>query len=111
MKAALGGRTPAEVAHGQTVAGCKLMDPKPRGRPALEGGLAAVARHTDPMIALSPGASTPRSREIERFQEEQKAALLRAGPAHRGGALQGLRPGRAPAPTATAARCACPAGP
>jgi hypothetical protein len=76
VKAALGGRTPAEVAH-EAVAGTKLMDPAAR-QALLSGGAAAVARSTDPMIALARRID-PAVREIERFQEEQKAALLRAG--------------------------------
>jgi hypothetical protein len=76
VKAALGGRTPAQVAQ-EAVAGTRLVDPAAR-RALVTGGASAVARSTDPLIALARRID-PVIRQVERLQEEDKAAVLRAG--------------------------------
>jgi hypothetical protein len=68
VRAALGGRTPAEAA-GAAVAGTKLQDPATR-KALLDGGAAAVAASTDSMIVLARRID-PVARETRRFQEDE----------------------------------------
>jgi len=51
VKAALGGKSPEEVAH-EAISGTKLGDPAFR-KQLVEGGEAAVAASTDPLVALA----------------------------------------------------------
>src|SRR5207245_37358 len=77
VKAALGGRTPAEVAH-EAVSGTKLTDVAAR-KALVAGGAAAVQKSTDPMIVLARRLD-PVARDIRRFYEEDiQAAETRAG--------------------------------
>jgi hypothetical protein len=76
VKAALGGRAPAEVAK-DAVAGTRLADAQAR-RALVEGGAAAVAGSTDPMIVFARRVD-PAIRAVERSDEDDDAALLRAG--------------------------------
>ncbi len=62
VKAALAGRTPEEAARA-AVAGTRLHDPAERRR-LLEGGTAALAASTDPMLALA--------RILDPFQRAQR---------------------------------------
>ena len=69
--AALAGRTPAEVARA-AVEGTKLQDPAAR-KALLDGGEAAVAASTDPMIVLARRLD-PMARETRKFQEDEVEA-------------------------------------
>jgi hypothetical protein len=68
VKAALGGKMPAEAAKA-AVTGTRLKDPAAR-RALLEGGEKAVAASTDSMIVLARGLD-PLVRETRRFLEEE----------------------------------------
>jgi hypothetical protein len=76
-RAVLGGKTPAEVAHG-AVAGTRLDSPEAR-RALVKGGPAAVAKSSDPMIVLARRIE-PFYRATVRFLEEEiEPVLTRAG--------------------------------
>jgi hypothetical protein len=66
-QAVLGGRKPAEVAR-EVVAGTKLGDPEFRKK-LVEGGEAAVAASTDPMIALARKVD-PFNRSMRKWMED-----------------------------------------
>jgi len=77
VKAALGGRTPAEVAKA-ALAGTKLKDPEAR-KALLEGGPEAVLASTDSMIVLARRID-PVAREVRKFEEDEvEARVTRAG--------------------------------
>jgi hypothetical protein len=77
VKAVLGGRTPAQVAH-EAVSGTKLADVAAR-QALVRGGAAALKASADPMIALARRID-PVVREIRRFAEDDyEAAVTRAG--------------------------------
>jgi len=77
VKAVLGGRSPAEVAH-EAVAGTKLKDVAAR-KALVAGGPAAVAASTDTIIALARKID-PGSREVRKvFEDEVEAVQKRAG--------------------------------
>jgi hypothetical protein len=77
VKAVLGGRTPAQVAH-EAVSGTKLADVAVR-QALVKGGAAAVKASTDPMIVLARRID-PVIREIRRFAEDDyEASVTRAG--------------------------------
>jgi len=77
VKAALGGRTPAEAARA-AVAGTRLKDPALR-KALVESGEKAVAPSTDTMIALARRID-PLAREVRAFLEnEVDAPVTRAG--------------------------------
>ncbi len=67
VQAALAGSSPQQVAR-EAVHGTKLVDPAFR-RQLLEGGAAAVAASSDPMIALARRVD-PYLRELRQWQEE-----------------------------------------
>jgi len=67
VKAALGGKTPAEAAKA-AVAGTKLQDATVR-QALLDGGEAAVVATTDPMVILARRID-PLAREVRRFLED-----------------------------------------
>jgi hypothetical protein len=68
VKAALGGKTPAEAAKA-AVTGTKLQDPAVR-RTLLDGGAAAISASTDPMIVLARRID-PLAREVRKFLEDE----------------------------------------
>ncbi len=77
MKAALGGKSPAEVAR-EAVTGTKLGSVEAR-KALLEGGAAAVEASTDSMIALARRVDPP-AREVRKFfEDEVTAPITRAG--------------------------------
>jgi hypothetical protein len=77
VKMVLQGRTPKESAT-QLVNGTKLADPDFRKK-LVDGGEAAVAASTDPMIALARGAD-PMRRELIKWQEDNVQSVeSRAG--------------------------------
>ncbi len=77
VKAALGGKTPAEVAR-EALGGTKLKDVAVR-KALVEGGSAAVDASTDPIIALARRID-PLAREVRKFQEDEVEAVVdRAG--------------------------------
>ena len=67
VKAALGGRTPAEVAK-EVINGSKLTDPNLR-KSLAEGGEAAVQASTDPLIVFARRIE-PAVREIRKWYED-----------------------------------------
>ena len=71
--AVLDGRQPAEVAA-QTVRGTKLKDPAFR-KSLVEGGAAALAASTDPMIVLARKAD-PYFRDLRKDYEESVESVL-----------------------------------
>ncbi len=77
VKAALGGKTPAQVAK-EAISGTKLKDVAER-KALVEGGTAAVAASTDPMIVLARKLE-PFVREIRKWSEDEvQAPVTRAG--------------------------------
>jgi len=77
VKAALGGKTAAEVAK-DAIAGTKLKDVAER-KALVEGGTAAVAASTDPMIVVARKLE-PLAREIRKWSEDEvQAPTTRAG--------------------------------
>jgi hypothetical protein len=77
VKTVLGGRTPEEMAH-EAVAGTKLKDVAAR-KALVEGGPAAVAASTDPMIVLARKID-PLARQVRAFKEDEVDAVQkRAG--------------------------------
>jgi hypothetical protein len=77
VRAALQGRSPAEVAR-EAVGGTRLADPDAR-KALVEGGAAAVAASTDPMIALARRID-PLARELRKWTEDEvHAVITRAG--------------------------------
>ncbi len=77
VKAVLGGRTPEEVAK-EAIAGTKLADPAFR-KSLVEGGEAAVAASTDPLIVLARKAD-PFGREmIKSFEDNVESVETPAG--------------------------------
>ncbi|HVP14470.1 MAG TPA: S46 family peptidase [Terriglobales bacterium] len=72
VRAALGGRSPAERAHA-LVAGTKLFDPAERRR-LIAGGRAAVARSDDAMIGWALAIDGP-YREIRSWYEDHVASV------------------------------------
>jgi hypothetical protein len=75
VKAALGGRKPEEVAH-ELIAGTKLDDPAVRKK-LIEGGPAAVAASTDPLIVFARRLD-PIRREIRKWYEDNIQSAVRA---------------------------------
>jgi hypothetical protein len=75
VRAALGARTPIEVAR-EAVSGSTLADVGAR-RALVNGGPAAVDASTDPMIVLARAIDPP-ARAVRRKQEELEAAQVRA---------------------------------
>jgi len=76
-KTVLGGRSPEEVAH-EAVSGTKLKDVAVR-KALVEGGRAAVAASTDPMIVLARKID-PLARQVRSFKEDEVDAVQkRAG--------------------------------
>ena len=73
VMAVLDGRQPAEVAA-QTVRGTKLKDPAFR-KSLVEGGAAALAASTDPMIVLARKAD-PYFRDLRKDYEESVESVL-----------------------------------
>lgn len=97
IKAALDGRTPEEAAK-QLVSGSKLADADLR-RSLLEGGEAAVASSTDPMIVLARKVD-PIGREMIKWQEDNvQSVVTRAG--EELGKLRFLAYGKSTYPDAT----------
>jgi hypothetical protein len=77
VKAVLGTQSPAEVAKA-AIAGTKLKDPEAR-KALVDGGPAAVATSTDPMIVLARRID-PLAREVRKFAEDEvEAPITRAG--------------------------------
>lgn len=77
VKAALGSKTPAEVAR-EVVGGTALQDVEAR-KALVEGGPAAVEGSADPMIALARRID-PLARDVRKFDEDEvRAPLTRAG--------------------------------
>lgn len=77
IKAALNGRTPAEVAR-EITAGTKVGDPTFR-KSLVEGGEAAVSSSNDPMIAFARRL-VPIEREMDKqFDEQIQSVLAAAG--------------------------------
>ncbi len=72
IQAALGGKSPAEVAH-ELFSGTKIGDPEFRKK-LVEGGEKAVAECRDPMIAWVRKLD-PMLRELKKWQEENIEAL------------------------------------
>jgi len=77
MKATLEGRTPAEAAAA-LIRGTKLADPAVR-KALLDGGPAAVAASTDPLIVLYRTIDPILRRDITRAEEEVIGPLTTAG--------------------------------
>jgi Peptidase S46 len=76
-KTVLGGRPPEVVAH-EAVSGTKLKDAAAR-KALVEGGRAAVAASTDPMIVLARRID-PLARQVRSFKEDEVDAVQkRAG--------------------------------
>ena len=76
-KTVLGGHTPEEVAH-EAVSGTKLKDVAAR-KALVQGGRAAVAASTDPMIVLARKID-PLARQVRSFKEDEVDAVQkRAG--------------------------------
>lgn len=73
IRAALGGRSPTEVAR-QVVAGTTLDDPQVR-RALIEGGESAVAASSDPLIAFARRID-PLIREMRRWYEENVLSVV-----------------------------------
>jgi hypothetical protein len=71
--AVLGGRPPAEVAQA-LVSGSKLKDPAVR-QALVEGGAAAVAASTDPLIVLARKID-PLARAIKKFNDDEVQAPI-----------------------------------
>ena len=77
VKAVLGTQAPAAVAKA-AIAGTKLKDPEAR-KALVDGGPAAVAASTDPMIVLARKID-PLARELRKFAEDEvEAPVTRAG--------------------------------
>jgi hypothetical protein len=77
LKTILGGRNPQEAAEG-LVKGTKLLDPEVRKK-LVEGGEAAVAASTDPMIVLARKLD-PMRREFTKWMEDNvQSVVQRAG--------------------------------
>jgi hypothetical protein len=77
VKAALGGKSPAEAATA-LIAGTKLEDVAVR-KQLYEGGKAAIDASTDPLIVLLRNVD-PEAREVrKRFDDEVDAAVRRDG--------------------------------
>ncbi len=76
VRAALGGRTPAEVAK-ELIAGTKLGDPAERKK-LLDGGEAAVAASTDPLVVLARRLD-PIRRETRKWYEDNIQSVERSG--------------------------------
>jgi len=73
VKAALGGKTPAEVAK-EAVSGTKLKDVAAR-KSLVDGGSAAVEASADPMIVLARKID-PMVRELRKFFEDEVDAVV-----------------------------------
>jgi hypothetical protein len=73
VKAALNGRTPAEVAK-QVIEGTRLIDPEFR-KDLVNGGQAAVYASTDPMIVLARKID-PLDREIRKWMDDNVQSVL-----------------------------------
>jgi len=76
VKAILDGHAPAEVA-GQAIQGTKLTDTASR-KSLVEGGEAAVASSTDPLIVLARKAE-PFFREMRKTFEESVESIFTSG--------------------------------
>jgi hypothetical protein len=77
VKAALGGRSPQEVAR-EAVEGTKLDQVTAR-RALVEGGVAAVQASRDPMVVLARRID-PLGRDLRRFNEDEVVSVItRAG--------------------------------
>jgi hypothetical protein len=77
VKAALAGKTPAEAAQSY-IGGSKLEDPAVR-RQLLEGGEAAIAASTDPLIVLAKRLDPLQRAMIKQMDEEVKSVDTSAG--------------------------------
>ncbi len=75
VQAALRSTSPREAAH-QAVQGTRLLDPAFR-RQLLQGGAAAVAASTDPLLALARRVD-PFLRELRRWEEEEVESVDKA---------------------------------
>lgn len=73
VKTVLGSRKPADLAQ-ELVAGTKLADPAFR-KQLIDGGTAAVAASTDPLIALARKID-PFSRELQKWSEDNVDSVL-----------------------------------
>ncbi len=74
VKRALNGKTPAEAAK-EYIDGSKLADPAVR-KQLFEGGPAAIAQSTDPLIVLMRDID-PRARELRKQYEDKVDAVIR----------------------------------
>jgi hypothetical protein len=77
VKAALGGRKPADVAH-ELIAGTKLFDPAER-RKLVEGGPAAVAASKDALIVWSRGLDAIYRAQRKWYEDEIESVLTAEG--------------------------------
>lgn len=77
LKAALGGRTPAQVAR-ETVSGTKLFDPAERKK-LVEGGEAAVAASTDPLVVWARGLDAVYRAQRKWYEDEIESVLTAEG--------------------------------
>ena len=77
VKAVLNGQTPKEAVS-QLVSGTKLADPALR-KSLVEGGQAAVAASTDPMIAMARRLDPVRREQIKWFEDNVQSVGERAG--------------------------------
>ncbi|MGB7438307.1 MAG: S46 family peptidase [Candidatus Acidiferrum sp.] len=77
LKAVLDGRTPNDAAT-QLITGTKLADPALR-KSLIEGGQAAVAASTDPMIVMARRVDPIRREQIKWFEDNVQSVDQRAG--------------------------------
>lgn len=77
VKAALGGKTPEQVAH-EAIAGTKLADPEFRKK-LVEGGEEAVAACTDPLIALARRVDPILRQERKWYEDTIESVVRTAG--------------------------------
>ena len=77
VKAVLGGQTPQQAAT-ELVKGTKVGDPAFR-KSLVEGGTAAVAASTDPMIAMARRIDPIRREQIKWFEDHVESVERRAG--------------------------------
>lgn len=77
LKAALNGQSPKEAAN-QLVNGTKLADPALR-KALVDGGEAAVAASTDPMVVMARRTDAIRREQIKWFEDNVQSVAQRAG--------------------------------
>jgi hypothetical protein len=77
VKAALGGRKPADVAR-ELIAGTKLFDPAERKR-LVEGGEKAVAESADPLIVWQRGLDSVYRAQRKWYEDEIESVLIAEG--------------------------------